>query len=369
MSASDKGILLERRTHRLAFHLGYFCRRRVNIYTSSDLPITDVDLIGIKFDDALSPQIVLFETKSSDKGFSSILKMKGMLEYYGALDAYIIRETITPDVSELAEQLGIKAMHTSRLDEIETELAIDRKSLELSFSAEFDAALSNAATLLKKNGFSKYLLLSEKVWNSTNPIHQAGVLRDNIFEISVVADGLGVPELQRALYLIMLDLLCHLARLLLSSANLMYTLPDHQRKQKFTTELVSGRLSKSEKDRLNDYFYSYISNYTRNILKQKFELKKDDFNILPKYSDDMYSLISRLIKKPHGSKHIARLFDYYFASYMLRKESPLNEAPEILTIDSDSYALSLKFCRDITDFVFGKNIPNPLLGLNGQTHL
>ncbi|HIH88883.1 TPA: hypothetical protein HA344_06725, partial [Candidatus Bathyarchaeota archaeon] len=83
MSDITKGVPLEIRAHRFSWHLGYVSRRRIELFSDEGNEITDIDVLGIKFDSNLKPNIILFETKS-EKGYASILKIKGLLGYYNA---------------------------------------------------------------------------------------------------------------------------------------------------------------------------------------------------------------------------------------------------------------------------------------------
>ena len=118
MIDASRGYDLELRAHRLAWHLGYFCRRGIVIYSDENNTITDIDVVGIRFDSFFNPEYIIIETKS-EKGFASILKLRGLLELNNSQLAYIIRPNITPDIIRFAGSLGIHAIHTARLDEIE----------------------------------------------------------------------------------------------------------------------------------------------------------------------------------------------------------------------------------------------------------
>lgn len=360
MSIDTKGIELERRAHKLAWHMGYFARRRIKIFTTSDQIVTDIDVIGIKFDEMLSPQIAIFETKTGEGGFSSLLKLKGLLQYYQAHNAYVIRDSVTPDVIEFAEQIGINAMHTSRLDEIESELELNKNPQRLGFHSDYDAIVEIHVKVLSQNKLREYLLLKDMVWINANPVHTAGIIKEKIFEISIICNDITDPKLKSALSYIQLELLCQCGRLMLEAAGSLYTLPEHQRKSIFSIKLLTGKLTNKEKEVWLNTIYDFMTNFTTKILKEKFSLKREDFDFSPTYGSDMYEILTRLIHKPNSARHIPRLLDIYLVNSILNMGEPLKDAQKILQLDADTYDLSLKFCRDIASFVFNKNVPELL---------
>jgi hypothetical protein len=137
-------------------------------------------------------------------------------------------------------------------------------------------------------------------WNNLNPLHTAAKIKSKIYEISVIRNDVTDRDIQKALDYLMLDTLCAFGMLLLESTGILYTFPDHQRKNAFLSHLISGKLSSEDKERLTELLYSYLSKYTKNVLNVPVPLTKNDFSIIPPYSDELYSLIVRILRKPEN---------------------------------------------------------------------
>jgi len=351
------GYELERRAHRLAWHLGYFARRNVFIYSDEKDQITDIDVIGIRFDDVLSSHVILIETKS-EQGFSSILKLRGLLDYYASDIAYIIRPNITPAVIRFAEQLGIRAMHTSRLDEIEKELNIDPKDWSLSFSSDFDKKHEALLRISRQLGFQNEILLRDVFWIEDNPFHKVKVLKDTLSDLLLKEEEIADSHLKFASASLILDLTTLFSICLLQSAGTLYPLPQHQRKSFFLERLISGKLSSKEKEELVEATYNFLRKYARDVLHSAFAVRREDFSLTPEYAPDLYDLLMRVLKKSQNAKHLPRLFDIYSAILVLGKKLEPMDLQGFLGLSAEEFEYTLKFSRDIVSFLFDGKTPD-----------
>jgi len=355
--SGNRGEELERRAHRLAWHLGYFARRKVFIYTSERDHITDIDVIGIKFDDTLSPHIILFETKH-ERGFSSILKLRGLLDYYTAESAYIIRPNITPAIIQFAEELQIKGIHTSRLEEMEKGLNIDPNDWSLSFSTDFDKRFLPMLGVLRRNGFKSEVLLRDLFWVGNNPFYKIKKLKETILSLSKRREKTKKPSLKSALALLIIELTILFSVCVLQSAGILHTLPEHQRHSIFAKKLISGKLSLKEKEELINKTYDFLAKYTRDVLHQPLIMRREDFSLTPPYADELYNLLSRILKKPQNAKAIPRLFDIYLSILIQSKKPDLIDLQGFLNLSRDEFEYTLKFSRDTVQFLFENKVPN-----------
>jgi hypothetical protein len=361
MSATS-GFDLERRAHRLVWYLGYFARRDVMLYSDDKDQISDIDVIGINFDDTLSSHIILIETKS-EQGFSSILKLRGLLDYYSSDVAYIIRPNVTPAIIRFAEQLGIRAMHTSRLDEIESELKIDPKDWSLSFSLDFEKRYEGSLKVSRQLGLQYEILLRDMLWIDNNPFYKLKLLKDTLSNLYAKAEKIANPGLRQSVAALIIDLTTLFSVSVLQSAGILYPLPEHQRKSFFLEKLISGKLSSKEKEELLNRTYDFLSKYTRNVLHITPQIRKEDFELAPSYAPDLYDLLSRILKKAQSSKHLPRLFDIYLSIFTSRKELELMDLQGFLNLSSDEFEYTLKFSRDIVYFLFDGKTPDFFVAL------
>jgi len=352
--SADSGPELERRAHRFVWNLGYFARRNVFIHADDNCQITDIDVIGIQFDDTLTNRIVLIETKS-EKGFSSILKLRGLLEYYSSDVAYMIRQNVTPAVMRFSERLGIRAMHTSRLEEIEKEIDISAEDWSLSFSPDFDKDFYTALRILKKAGYHNEVLLRDTFWTEQDPFRNVKLLKTTVKNlISESADA----YLKFPIAILSIDLIALFSVSLLHSAGLIYALPEHQRRPFFLDRLISGKLTSREKNELVDKTYSFITKYTKTVLNAPMVIKREDFSLVPEYSDQFYNLLMRILRRPRSSRDLPRLFDIYLSGIVTGKKFGLMDLQGYLNLSKEDFGYVLKFARDIVEFVYDRKIPN-----------
>ena len=257
----------------------------------------------------------------------------------------------------MAEKLSVKAMHTSRLDELEDELKVDKYSLG-NHSDQYDAIQIQFLKLLNNEGFGDYLFLIERSWDFTNPLHTTGLFIQRIQELNSIVSSLKGTDLKESISYLLLELLCHLSKSLLFSASTLFPIANHQRKQVFTTKLISGELSKHSKDEMMDRFYGFMSSYVKDVLKKPFQLRKEDMKLIPAFGDDLYFLLDRIIKKPEGGRLIPYVFDGCLTDFILNKKLLLS--PTILSwnVSVNNFELALKFCRDLMEMVFNRSVPS-----------
>lgn len=352
----DPGVLLERRAHRLAWHWGYFARRRVSIFSAEGSQVTDIDVVGIKFDETLSPSLLIIETKH-ESGFSSILKLKGLLDYYDSKSGFIIRPNVTPDIVKFAESLRIRAMHTSRLDEIEKELEIDSSEWSLTYSETFDKIMASSLQLLGEKGLRRWVRLRDLLWLNDDPFYKVKMVKEGLRELYAEMKDNRDSKLQSALDLFYLDLTCLFSVALVQSAGVVYTLPDHQRKPFVMDKLVSGKLSSEEKEELMGKFYGFLLQYTKS-LRRPMKIRREDLKLEPAYGEILYDLLIRLSKRPASAIHLPRFFDIYMSQIIVpNKPFDATELQANLLIPRFEYEYSVKFARDILQFLFEDHIP------------
>jgi hypothetical protein len=123
--------------------IGYFTRCHLQIYPV-DLKnnASDIDVLGIKFDNRLTTETVLVEVKEGYGKVSELFQFFGFKSYFQPNDAYLITKNILDVTRHTSKKLGIHALTFKRLKEIverevryaeERELksvSLERKDLE-----------------------------------------------------------------------------------------------------------------------------------------------------------------------------------------------------------------------------------------------
>lgn len=355
MSESTKGYELEIRAHRLAWYMGYFARRRIMLFSDEGNPITDIDVIGMKFDITLNPDIILIETKS-EKGFASILKVRGLFEYFASKSAYIIRPNITPDIIRFAENLQINAMHTSRLDEIEKTLGIDVNDWSFTYSKEYDYKVDQKIRLLLDKKYNNEVNILNDFWVQQNPFYSIKILIDFIRYLENRRIKEEDKFVKNALSFLVTSNLTLFVISSLKSAGVLYKYPTHQRLNVFQEKLISGKLSYGEKEELLDKFFGFLTNYTKN-LGRTMKIKRSDLTLLPDYTNELYELLNNLIDKSKYAIILPQLMDIIETYVINENRIKKTLIEKILSLTEDDYKNTVSLIDNFYKFLF-KSAPD-----------
>ncbi len=361
MTEIDPAMETELRARRLLWYSGYFNRGNVHIYSGEGhQDIAEIDVIGVRFDDLLNPSYMIIEAKSGqEKGFASILKLRGFQEYFSSASTAIIRNNITPDIIKFSEDIGIRAYHLSRIDEIEQELGIREDSWFGNFRKDCPDKI-NANISLLRSVRGNNLNLFDSYWSMKNPFHRAKLLINMIKELIAKLDKIIDERAQKAVQWLVLEYIILLSISIVESASHLYTLPSHQRERVFKEKLISGKLSYEEKENLIGDICDFVNRINRLKHRRMAPINREEMSNLlnPQYADDLYKLISSYIKYPHFSGQVPRCIDLIaYEYYMQNKGVNWQDVYEFMNMPEDSLKLTLKLSRDLFRFLFQTNIP------------
>lgn len=133
---TDKDLLLKLRFKRILFALGYYSPLEVELSHYGDdgagrhkrASLTDLDVLGIKFDPVLTVHRVVADCKSgrqvSDP--NRLFWLRGVSDYFGANDAYFLRPTVGDHARAVAPKLGLRVLDEAELRSLEINLGVDQ---------------------------------------------------------------------------------------------------------------------------------------------------------------------------------------------------------------------------------------------------
>lgn len=140
MSSSDQDLELKLRLRRILFSQGYWSPIEVELSHFEDLgtglrrrPLTDLDVLGIKYDQLLLPHRVVGDCKSG-KGVSDIGRifwLRGVMHYFGADLGYYLRPKIDGHARAVAPNVGLRALNQYELTALEKVLSVDSVPIPL----------------------------------------------------------------------------------------------------------------------------------------------------------------------------------------------------------------------------------------------
>ena len=149
MSRLDRDLSLKLRFKRLFWRMGYSCPLEVPVshYEYSGgrrkrTDLTDIDVLGTRFDPALQPSRVMADCKSSDESHNRIFWLRGAMQYFGADTAYFVKTRISLRDRAIASRLGIATLDVNGLDRLEKQFDVGSSGLPLADPGVYAKQLS-----------------------------------------------------------------------------------------------------------------------------------------------------------------------------------------------------------------------------------
>lgn len=137
---TDKDISLKLRFKRILFQMGYYSPIEVELSQYQMLglelkrkSLTDLDVLGLKFDAVLNPHKVVGDCKSGRNvsDVNRLFWLRGVMDYFGANAAYYLRPNIDSHARATAPRLGISTIIEKELQTLEKDLNVDSLPLPL----------------------------------------------------------------------------------------------------------------------------------------------------------------------------------------------------------------------------------------------
>lgn len=128
MPERDKDAEFKLRTARYLWHMGYVCPTEVPISGNEiragalkRYDVTDLDVVGIKFEDDLTWHAVVADCKSgkNNAGVNRLFWLRGIMDFFGADHGYLVQPAIGREAREVALRLAISLLDRENLERIE----------------------------------------------------------------------------------------------------------------------------------------------------------------------------------------------------------------------------------------------------------
>lgn len=303
MSSQDHDLELKLRLRRVLFCQGYWSPIEVELSHFEPkasgvnrLPLTDLDVLGIRFDELFVQHKVVGDCKSgktvSDVG--RIFWLKGVKDYFGADLGYYLRPQIDVHARAIAPNLGLRTLNQGELSALEKNLRTDMlgvpiadpkiyKTIEDLWGIKVPEGQRPSHELLKLKEVYSYL--SYRYWSIEFHRNLLGII--DLFQ--------GIADL-----LVPLDpkhiLLAYIgaerfAHCLLNIATYVEGLGAADIPKYVRLYLFGGALNLREREKFFD------------LLQKATGLKE---SLDPPYLPELLELISRMVKNPHGACDILR---------------------------------------------------------------
>ncbi len=342
----DKDADLKLRVARYLWSLGYVCPTEVAMSgreiiqgEAKRYDLTDLDVVGIKFENDLSWQTVIGDCKSGARPspVARLFWLRGVMDFFGAQRGYLAMPSIGRESREVALRLGISLLDDDNLAAYEAEKHLLAQDLRLFSMEGYDRKRQLWGLNLPKDAtptadeerlLRVYQFLSYRYWfqeEYLNVQHTVTVFAD-------AADLLGKHPDQRRARLVAYRGLTLLAISLLK---------------------MCGSVMATKRTELHNEVRRYIFGGASNaierhkLMKLLATISQKPVSLEPAYYDALLELANRLVTYSEYAKNIPRYIE------LILSETVVSERAEPLEklIGSDFEVDTLKLAKDVADFL------------------
>ncbi|HVU02304.1 MAG TPA: hypothetical protein VHE30_11155 [Polyangiaceae bacterium] len=133
MSSGDRDLGLKLRMRRILWAQGFYCPVEVDLshyeYEQRQLmrqSLTDIDVLGLRFDPDLRAQAVLVDCKSGrESDPARIFWLRGVMDFFHAEQGFFVKRKVHGHARALAPRLGIRVLDEDGLGHLERILRAD----------------------------------------------------------------------------------------------------------------------------------------------------------------------------------------------------------------------------------------------------
>lgn len=346
VSDRDKDAEFKERTARFLWHMGYVCVTEVaisgNEIRSGALKrydVTDVDVVGIKFEDDLTWRSVVADCKSgrTHAGVNRLFWVRGVMDFFGADHGYLVQPSIGREAREVALKLSISLLDRENLErvEIDKHFADDGRRYFTLQAYDVEKQLTglrlpkgttpdnDQKLILLVNGYLTYTYWFQDEYRNIQ--HLLRTLADASPPVNAFEDRPRAKVLAyRALILWSISALKMCGYVIATRSGDI-----HSEVRRY---IFGGSANAAERGRLMRVFAEYT--------KQPLVLE-------PPYYSDLLELASRLIRYSHFAKNIPRYAELVYSENVICKRTEGLERLLGKQFDLDT----LKLTKDVATFV------------------
>lgn len=338
----EKGIIAEYRIARLVFHNNYFARRSIplrNYFYPDALDITDIDVLGIRYNmDFTATKIVadcksgLSSRSSDNKPANRILWVSGLKKFLNCDIAYFYKPNINQIMKDFALKNEVIPIDDTKLDELERKTGI-KDVWHGSYDINIYDIISRYYMQIKKIKDLKnlYWFLRIEFW--TLPCNLQIKRCINYIERFFKKHNLTKYE---EYLLIELYILSSVALLNICKDTYPYT--DHERELWIVNKMIEGVGTIDQQEKILLLMKEICETKIKEVTSQNVPIYIDGYRSQPPdYTEDLIRLIDRINDKAEYSIEIPRFLDFYMYEYILSGKDQ----------DQDSQFLNWQFTNDL----------------------
>jgi len=350
----DNGINLEYRVFRLLFHSNYFARRGIplrNCFYPNTIDVTDIDVIGLRYNIDFSETKILADCKSNVSGKSTdakpanrILWLSGLKKFLDYDIAYLCKPRFNKGMKDFALNNEIIPIDEAKLSELETKFDI-KNVWQGSYNINRHSEMIDYYTKIKNNSDLNHLYWFLRIEFWTLPCNLQ-IKRCMHFVESCFGDR-DLPQYEKYL-LGELYILSSIA--LINICRDVYPYDQYERELWITNRMIEGLGTIDQQDKILSLIKNITETKIEEVTQQKVPIYIDGYRIPPPdYTEDLIKIIDRLLDKAEYSVEIPRFLDFFIYEYILNNSNVNKEY--LSTLVNKDLNLVAKLAKNILRFV------------------
>lgn len=351
----NEGALLEYRLSRLFFYNNYFTRRSLplkNYFYPESVDITDIDVLGIKYDIDFSKKKIFADCKSNvftsnkdAKPANRILWSSGLKNFLKCDYAYFCKPRIGERMKDFALKNDVVPIDYIKLDELEERFEITDKWQGSFDKSKYEEQKAYYKDIKKNTRLNKlYWYLRLEFW--TLPAH---------FQVKKCINHLYDCFKERNItanykkYLLC-ELYCLSSIAIINLCSNTYPYTKSERERWIITKMTEGIGTIEQQENLLRTIKAYTQAKVEELSDQKTIIDFDDLKISPPdYTKNLIELVERYVNKPSYSTNVPRFLDYFLYEYVLDNKMPNHDdLKKLFSVDLDMLA---KLSKNIIRFI------------------
>lgn len=344
---------LKIRMMRFLWSTGHFVRRNIPLIRyefgkRTTQQYTDVDVLGIKFDFNLNPNITICDCKSGNSAKTSerIFWLSGVMKYFDADYGFFIRSNVIESrYIDLANKLEILPLSLTQISELEKSYRIDTNYYIGSFNINNIKTEDDKFRGLQSLESQVYDYIRIKYW--TDPVSQQIA---SLMSYALKIKKSDMIREEEKLFLQM-HILSLLSISILNFSRMILVIPQKQREDQIKDRLSGGRFESYERKKLLESFYDFMSHEIKLNYNQKYSVTKKEFlsQFYPPYTKHLVDLVQRICLNPKYAASIPQILDLLtYQVALINKGFDIKDIPN-LSNNNDFYNF-IKPTKDMITF-------------------
>jgi hypothetical protein len=357
---NEKDLEIKLRYMRLLWKMGYFTRKNIPVSQIDSLgannkDFTDIDVLGIIFDNELNWHMVIADCKSGyAKNAERLFWISGVKRAVKANKAFFIRKQLDEiKYTELAQKLELTPLTIDQLLKLESTYKVNDALYFGPFCTEKDIGLPYINSLKKVDKrIENYILKGYWISNTTEQIVTLISCCHQIIDFHLL------DEKTRSFSLSYIYSL--LAISLLKFSQSVFYISESNKPIVIEQNLMGGFSQYIQRIKLVSSFYEFLVNEILVRYKERYPVSEEQFvkGITPEYIKYASDLVSRICDNPKAAKYLPQLLDLFTYEFL---ESETDLTDDFIEINKDDYGNIISIFKNFVSFTDRACILTPTL--------